>query len=162
MYLLTYAPNEDSSQPAHPHSLIASVVWTHPHSLIASAQSDRIRTVWSVFVFCTKKLCILGSPKRIQWIFWSDYANAQADRNLRCGHMIERYVFFFFFFFFFYVTAHYMAKGPLCGVECQFNKLNWAATWQNQLSDCVPSEDSDQPWHPPSLIRVFAERSIGR
>ena len=35
-------------------------------------------------------------------------------------------------------------------------KTTWAVTWQNQQSDCVPSEDSDQPWHPPSLIRVFA------
>ena len=25
----------------------------------------------------------------------------------------------------------------------------------------VPSEDSDQPGHPPSLIRVFALRSVG-
>ena len=25
----------------------------------------------------------------------------------------------------------------------------------------VPSENSDQPGHPPSLIRVFAERSVG-
>ena len=25
----------------------------------------------------------------------------------------------------------------------------------------VPSEDSDQPGHPPSLIRVFAVRSLG-
>ena len=31
----------------------------------------------------------------------------------------------------------------------------WSATWQNQQSDCAPSEDSDQPGHPPSLIRVF-------
>ena len=29
-------------------------------------------------------------------------------------------------------------------------------TWQNQQSDCALSEDSDQPWHSPSLIRVFA------
>ena len=37
------------------------------------------------------------------------------------------------------------------------NELSiWAATWQNQQSDCVPSEDSDQSGHPPSLIRVFA------
>ena len=35
---------------------------------------------------------------------------------------------------------------------------NWAATWQNQQSDCAPSEDSDQPGHPPSLIRVFTVR----
>ena len=34
----------------------------------------------------------------------------------------------------------------------------WAATWQNQQSDCTPSEDSDQVGHPPSLIRVFTVR----
>ena len=26
---------------------------------------------------------------------------------------------------------------------------------------CAPSEDSDQPGHPPSLIRVFAVRLLG-
>ena len=26
---------------------------------------------------------------------------------------------------------------------------------------CAPSEDSDQPGHPPRLIRVFAVRSLG-
>ena len=30
----------------------------------------------------------------------------------------------------------------------------------NKLT-CAPSEDSDQPGHPPSLVRVFAVRSIG-
>ena len=25
----------------------------------------------------------------------------------------------------------------------------WAASWQNQQNDCAPSEDSDQPGHPP-------------
>ena len=34
----------------------------------------------------------------------------------------------------------------------------WAKTWQNQQDGCAPSEDSDQPGHPPSLIRVFAVR----
>ena len=34
----------------------------------------------------------------------------------------------------------------------------WAATWQNKQNDCAPSEDSDQPGHPLSLIRVFAVR----
>ena len=38
---------------------------------------------------------------------------------------------------------------------------NWATSWQNQQNDCAPSEDSDQPGHPPSLIRDFAVRSIG-
>ena len=30
--------------------------------------------------------------------------------------------------------------------------------WQNQQCGCAPSEDSDQPGHPPSLIRVSAVR----
>ena len=34
----------------------------------------------------------------------------------------------------------------------------WAATWQNGQNGIAPSEDSDQPGHPPSLIRVFAVR----
>ena len=33
--------------------------------------------------------------------------------------------------------------------------FKWAAIWQNQQMNCAPSEDSDQPGHPPSLIRVF-------
>ena len=34
----------------------------------------------------------------------------------------------------------------------------WAASWQNQQSGYAPSEDSDQPGHPPRLIRVFDVR----
>ena len=37
-------------------------------------------------------------------------------------------------------------------------ETSWAATWQNQQNDCAPSEDSAQPGHPPSLIRVFDVR----
>ena len=37
-------------------------------------------------------------------------------------------------------------------------KTTWATIWQNQQNECAPSEDSDQPGHPPSLIRVFAVR----
>ena len=42
-------------------------------------------------------------------------------------------------------------------------KASWATTWQNKQNECAPSEDSDQPGHPPSLIRVFAVawRKIG-
>ena len=39
-----------------------------------------------------------------------------------------------------------------------YDIAKWAASWQNQQSECAPSEDSDQPGHPPSLIRVFAVR----
>ena len=34
------------------------------------------------------------------------------------------------------------------------NMYTWAATWQNQQSECAPSEDSDQPGYPPSLISL--------
>ena len=39
----------------------------------------------------------------------------------------------------------------------------WAVTWQNQQSECAPSKDSDQPWHPPSLISssLSAWRKLG-
>ena len=36
------------------------------------------------------------------------------------------------------------------------NLIIRAVTWQNQQNACVPSEDSDQPGHPPSLIRISA------
>ena len=32
---------------------------------------------------------------------------------------------------------------------------------QNQQNDCAPTQDSDQSGHSPSLIRVFAVRSVG-
>ena len=42
---------------------------------------------------------------------------------------------------------------------CCANRVTiWAATWQNEQSECAPSENSDQPGHPPSLIRDFAVR----
>ena len=37
--------------------------------------------------------------------------------------------------------------------ELQYDKTNEMA--------CAPSEDSDQPGHPPSLIRVFAVHLMG-
>ena len=33
----------------------------------------------------------------------------------------------------------------------------WATTRQNQQNECVYSENSDQPGHPPSLIRVSSD-----
>ena len=48
-----------------------------------------------------------------------------------------------------------------CTLKNGSNNQIWAATWQNQQNDCAPSEDSDQPGHPPSLIRVFAVHWMG-
>ena len=40
---------------------------------------------------------------------------------------------------------------------------SWAASWQNQQNGCAPSEDWDQPGHPPSLIslRCPHEEALG-
>ena len=53
-----------------------------------------------------------------------------------------------------YVNVNLMADRGVIFI----NDNIWAATWQNQQIGCAPSEDSDQPGHPPSLIRVFAVR----
>ena len=48
-------------------------------------------------------------------------------------------------------------KQFLVSVNTKFSGINiWAVTRQNQQCGCLPSKDSDQPGHPPSLIRVFA------
>ena len=53
--------------------------------------------------------------------------------------------------------------GEICSIYSITNNIQtimiWATTWQNQQNECVLSEDSDQPGHPPSLIRVLAVRS---
>ena len=64
-YLLTCAPNDDSNQSAHSHSLIR------------------------IFVVPMKNLCIRGYQKCGQWRFWSDCANAHADLNLRWAHISD-------------------------------------------------------------------------
>ena len=55
-------------------------------------------------------------------------------------------------------TGHFVGLLVLWLMQNQWNFFNtnsWAVSWQNQMI-CVPSEVSDQPGHPPSLIRVFA------
>ena len=52
-----------------------------------------------------------------------------------------------------------LALGPFSTIySLPCKQTIWAATWQNQQKGCVRNEDSDQPGHPPSLIRVFAVR----
>ena len=62
-------------------------------------------------------------------------------------------------------TDLYLLSVPLqgnCGSFIYCAKENiWATPLQNQQNECSPSEDSDQPWHPPSLIRVFIVRTMG-
>ena len=59
------------------------------------------------------------------------------------------------------VKNYYVSVMDLSFQSAKCDMNIWAATWQNQQSDCAPSEDSYQPGHPHSLIRVFAVRSMG-
>ena len=100
---------------------------------------------------------------------WSDCADAQTDLSLRWAHMSfywfchevaqlsfpDYYTYYYFNIAVVNLDANYLNNGKL------FWKKIWAASWQNQQSVYAPSEDSDQPGHPPSLIRVFAVRSMG-
>ena len=75
-------------------------------------------------------------------------------------------IYFFFFFFFFLFFFCFMEFSRHCQQRVHLpnrqetgdKKERWAAAWQNQQCGCVSSEDSDQPGHPPGLIRVFAVR----
>ena len=55
--------------------------------------------------------------------------------------------------------TYYQSVNRICK-RIRGKKKKWAATWQNQHIECAPSEDSDQPGHPPSLIRAFAVRMV--
>ena len=55
-----------------------------------------------------------------------------------------------------------LASLPRCSsikaILCATKLTICVETWQNKQNECAPSEDSDQPGHLPSLIRVFAVR----
>ena len=51
-----------------------------------------------------------------------------------------------------------LVSEPMCCFIVDDVLCIWAATWQNQQNGCTPSEDSDQPGHPSSLIKSFADR----
>ena len=61
-------------------------------------------------------------------------------------------------FFFFFICSIRHIYQYLFSSWCHKTAMIWATTWQSQQNGCAPSEDSDQPGRPPSLIRVFAVR----
>ena len=132
------APSKDSDQSGHSPSLIR------------------------VFTVCMKKAWVLSYPLSAQWRLWSNLVGCPGWSESSLG-------------------AHAILLvlswgGSSCfhhQIQCLslYNSLDvfsltfslalfvflyiWATTWQNQQNECAPSEDSDQPGHPPSLIRVF-------
>ena len=53
--------------------------------------------------------------------------------------------------------------GPFVGIGLPlgYTKVVSSTYEPQHKMTCAPSEDSDQPGHPPSLIRVFAVRTMG-
>ena len=72
--------------------------------------------------------------------------------------ILSRHSFYLFIYLFIYLFFIFLQSSPGTHGKAGIYFIIWAASWQNQLSDCAPSEDSDQPRNPPSLIRVFAVR----
>ena len=85
-----------------------------------------------------------------QWLCWPSRHTAYRYWNVQICDL-------------FYLSANFsqlmIFKNSLIYIIYNIVKIHkWAATWQNQQNGCAPSEVSDQPGHPPSLIRVFAVR----
>ena len=55
----------------------------------------------------------------------------------------------------------YSSSNKFLNIIIMVPEYIWATTWQTQQNERAPNEDSDQPGHPPSLIRVFAVSSMG-
>ena len=80
------------------------------------------------------------------------------------GHVFHKRTFFSLGIFFFFLSFCLQSKQSGTAVNLSDRSVSipisniWAMTWQNQQNECAPSKDSDQPGHPPSLIRIFAVR----
>ena len=117
-----------------------------------------VHPVWSEYSLSAWRN--LGSLA-IHWAHskdWSDWADAQADLSLCWAHT-HSVGFVMSWLRFFLTDTKYKFRRIL--VLAATVLINWDATWQNQQSGCAPNKDSDQPGHPPSLIRVFAVRLMG-
>ena len=113
-----------------------------------SDQPGHLPSLIRDFAVCMKKVLVLSYPSSGQRRLWLDWADAQIDLSLRWSHMP--------FCWFCHVAAHlldFVVWFLWTSFEHVHNKTN--------KMTYVPSEDSDQSGHPPSLIRVFAVCFMG-
>ena len=100
-----------------------------------SDQPRRSPSLISVFAVRRKKPWVFNYLLNAQWRLWSDWADAQADLSLRWAHShFDGFVMRLLI----YKPSH--------------DKTNEMA--------CALSEASDQPGHPPSLVRVYAQADL--
>ena len=105
---------------------------------------------WPNIGRCIPFLFLFFCWKRCSWLF---YAISEYFHVLKLASENA-------FFWIIYSHGDHFSKKSVKEKEFAYIHRNnkWATTWQNQQSECAPSEDSDQPGHPPSLIRVFVVR----
>ena len=72
----------------------------------------------------------------------------------------KKNIFLFFFLFFFFVLNGENTKFAVMHRVLHRITYEPPRDKTNKMA-CAPSEDSDQPVHPPSLIRAFAVHSVG-
>ena len=115
------------------------VVWDSQNILLYLVS---VTDSWMTLVYGNKKMMhtIIVSVKRKFWFLWQQNRKSASCENSKS------------------ILAMFMKLGMLIKGTKEITHSIWAATWQNQQSGCVSSEDSDQPGHPPSLISVFAAR----
>ena len=123
-------------------------VWILSYSY--SAQRRLIRLVgcpgWSESSLCVHIILLVLSC-RGSIFFWNKLLIYLLHSKVTCYSMLENVLW-----------RICLTDGRLKDCSLRHILITWAATWQNQQNECTPSEDSDQPGHPPSLNRVFAVR----
>ena len=173
--LMPYATNKDTDQPVHLRSLISIIVIHWLDSIISVVSISRISRLASLCSWANRfKPSLVGNSEDL---FSRERAHIKLNNGLfRFWKTIwpqERLELGTLWFSVW--SANCLAKqmlvwgedGGRIGVFCDLSScahqftLIWAASWQNQQRGCVPSKPSDQPGHPPSLIRVFAVCSMG-
>ena len=153
---LPYANNKGADQPAHLRSLISAFVIRWLDSIIPLVSISKISSLSLVSVAEEASLNLT----------WS--------QNPKTGFLVTRLIKERLTFF----------HRQQCNASSVYRPVIWAATWQNQQNDCVPSpvwsesslyawrklvslathqahsEDSDQTGRMPRLIWVFAGRTV--
>ena len=107
------------------------IVWTHYSMVDIHSSNFRVNTTNFLSVWIFRKFTVMSLTSKVA-------ARVDTD-GCRSDEWMNRW-----------------APILRCAEACATIKTKWAATWQNQQSECAPSKDSDQPGHLPSLIRVFA------
>ena len=149
------APSEDSDQPGHPPSLIiVFAVHMKKHWILSYPLSAQRKTLIWTPVYLMSRLLTL-----IKMSFFSVLYFHRGGR--RSEHNIIPAEWKGFYGQRCYYASRRSYDSHLINPKTTMIHLSWIFEPRHDKTNengCAPSEDSDQPGHPPSLIRVFAVR----